>query len=165
MRPIYMCVSVDITMPISRLLWRERISSIAQDWHIWYYYQWVQPQLLTPFWMCWRSAHWFRISILCILVCELFLLYFFIYIFIEKSLQWIGGSSNSFVCNLVEKVSDQVKEQLENLEEVAEGDAQPEGETAAQGVEQTPVLSKDNTETSTKNITLKFLPSCFTLKS
>ena len=107
---IYVCVSVDITMLNSCLLWRERISSIAQDWHIWYYYQWVQPQLLTPFWMCWRSAHWFRISILCILVCELFLLYFFIYIFIEKSLQWIGGSSNSFVCNLVDNVSNQVKE-------------------------------------------------------
>ena len=88
-----------------------------------------------------------------------------LYIFIENTLQWIGGSSNSFVCNLVDHVSDQVKKQFKNLEEVAEGDAQPEGETAAQGVEQTPVLSKDNIETSTKNITLIFLPSCFTLKS
>ena len=81
--------------------------------------------------------------ILCILayVCELLLLYF--------SLQWIGGSSNSFVCNLVDNVSNQVNKQLEDLEEVAEGDTQPERETAAQGVEQTPVLSKENTETKT----------------
>ena len=104
--------------------------------------------------------------ILCILacVCEFFFC-ISLYIFIENTLQWIGGSSNSFVCNLVDHVSDQVKKQFKNLEEVAEGDAQPERETAAQGVEQTPVLSKDNTGTSTKNITLKFLPSCFTLKS
>ena len=102
--------------------------------------------------------------ILCILVCELFLLYFSIYLY-RNTLQWISGSSNSFVCNLVDHVSNQVKKQLEDLEEVAEGDTQPERETAAQSVEQTPVLSKDNTEKSTKNITLKFLPSCFTLKS
>ena len=30
----YICVPVDITMLISCLLWCERISSIAQDWHI-----------------------------------------------------------------------------------------------------------------------------------
>ena len=52
------------------------------------------------------------------------------YIFIENTLQWIGGSSNSFVCNLVDNVSNQVKKQLEDLKEVAEGDAQPERETA-----------------------------------
>ena len=91
-------------------------------------------------------------------------MYFSIYLD-RNTLQWIGGSSNTFVRNLVDNVSDQVKEQLEDLKEVAEGDTQPERETAAQGVEQTPVLSKDNTETSTKTITLKFLPSCFTLKS
>ena len=82
--------------------------------------------------------------ILCILVCELFLLYFSIYLY-RNALQWISGSSNSFVCNLVDHVSNQVKKQLEDLEEVAEGDTQPERETAAQSVEQTPVLSKDNT--------------------
>ena len=91
-------------------------------------------------------------------------MYFSIHLY-RNTLQWIGGSSNSFVCNLVDHVSNQVKEQLEDLEEVAEGDAQPKRKTAAQGVEQTPVLSKDNIETSTKNITLIFLPSCFTLKS
>ena len=64
--------------------------------------------------------------ILCILacVCEFFFC-ISLYIFIENTLQWIGGSSNSFVCNLVDHVSDQVKKQFKNLEEVAEGDAQP----------------------------------------
>ena len=43
---------------------------------------------------------------------------------------------------MVEKVSDQVKEQLEDLKEVVEGDTQPERKTAAQGVEQTSVLER-----------------------
>ena len=69
--------------------------------------------------------------ILCILacVCEWFLLYLSIHLY-RNTLQWIGGSSNSFVCNLVDNVPNQVKKQLEDLKEVAEGDAQPERETA-----------------------------------
>ena len=43
---------------------------------------------------------------------------------------------------LIDDVSKKVEVKFKSLEEVAEGDAQPERETATQGVEQTPVLGR-----------------------
>ena len=54
--------------------------------------------------------------------------------------EWVVCPSDGFPCNLVEEVANEVEEQLEDLEEVAEGDAKPEGETTSQHVEQTSVL-------------------------
>ena len=51
----------------------------------------------------------------------------------------VVGPSDGFPCDLVEEVANEVEEQLEDLKEVAEGDAKPEGETTAQSVEQAPI--------------------------
>ena len=54
--------------------------------------------------------------------------------------EWVVGPSDGFPCDLVEEVANEVEEQLEDLKEVAEGDAKPEGEATSQRVEQTSVL-------------------------
>ena len=42
--------------------------------------------------------------------------------------------------HLVDEVPKEVKNELEDLKETAEGDAKPERETTTQGVEEAPVL-------------------------
>ena len=56
--------------------------------------------------------------------------------------EWVVGPSDGFPCNLVEEVANEVKEQLEDLKEVAEGDAKPEGEATSQGTEKASILVK-----------------------
>ena len=53
--------------------------------------------------------------------------------------EWVVGPSDGFPCDLVDEVANEVEEQLEDLKEVAEGDAKPEGETTSQRVEQAPI--------------------------
>ena len=54
--------------------------------------------------------------------------------------EWVVGPSDGFPCNPVNEVANEVKEQLEDLKEVAEGDAKPEGEATSQRVEQAAIL-------------------------
>ena len=54
--------------------------------------------------------------------------------------EWVVGPSDGFPCDLVDDVANEVEEQLEDLKEVAEGDAKPEGEATSQRVEQASVL-------------------------
>ena len=52
----------------------------------------------------------------------------------------ISCSSHDSTSHPVDDVAKEVKEQLEDLKEVAEGDAKPEGETTSQRIEQASVL-------------------------
>ena len=54
--------------------------------------------------------------------------------------EWIGSPSNSFSSNVVDDVPKEVKGQLKDLKEVAEGDAEPKGKTTSQCVEQASIL-------------------------
>ena len=67
----------------------------------------------------------------------------------KKYLEKIGCPSKSLLCNPVEDVSNEVKDQLKDLEKAAEGDAKPERETAAQSAEQTPILNSTHLTTKT----------------
>ena len=54
--------------------------------------------------------------------------------------EWICCSPNSSSSQAVDNVSNEVKSQLEDFKEVAEGDAKPKGKTTSQGAEKAPVL-------------------------
>ena len=54
--------------------------------------------------------------------------------------EWIGSPSNGFFSNMVDDVPKEVEGQLKDLKEIAEGDAEPKGETTSQCVEQASIL-------------------------
>ena len=62
------------------------------------------------------------------------------YVFLQAYSKRVVGPSNGFLSHLVHEVPKEVKNELEDLKETAEGDAKPERETTTQRVEEGPVL-------------------------
>ena len=62
------------------------------------------------------------------------------HIFLQTYSKRVIDPSNGFLSHSVDEVPKEVKNELEDLKETAEGDAKPERETTTQGVEEAPVL-------------------------